>query len=129
MAGVLLDTHSWAWALTTNPNLSLYAMTAMGNAAFIAVSPISLYEVAQKVRLGKWPEMTAYAVGLEQVVRRQGFVFAEMSPAIASRAGLLDWSHRDPFDRILAATALVGEMDFVSADPAFDAVPGLRRIW
>ncbi|MDB5659141.1 MAG: regulation and Cell signaling [Cypionkella sp.] len=129
MAGVLLDTHSWAWALTTNPNLTLHAMTAMGNATFIAVSPISLYEVAQKVRLGRWPEMTGYAVALEQAVKRQGFVFAEMNPAIATRAGLLDWDHRDPFDRILAATALAGGMDFISADTAFDTIPGLRRIW
>ncbi|MDB5664571.1 MAG: domain nuclease [Cypionkella sp.] len=73
--------------------------------------------------------MTGYAVALEQAVKRQGFVFAEMNPAIATRAGLLDWDHRDPFDRILAATALAGGMDFISADTAFDTIPGLRRIW
>jgi PIN domain nuclease of toxin-antitoxin system len=36
--------------------------------------------------------------------------------------------HRDPFDRLLAATALVEGLVLVSPDPAFDAY-GLTRLW
>ncbi|MES2432525.1 MAG: PIN domain-containing protein [Pseudomonadota bacterium] len=66
---------------------------------------------------------------LLETLTAQRAVLAPFSAEIAQEAGLLDWPHRDPFDRILAATALMGSMDFISADPAFDAVPGLRRIW
>lgn len=36
--------------------------------------------------------------------------------------------HKDPFDRLIAATALVEQLRLVSADPVFDAY-GLTRLW
>ncbi|MGH9762446.1 MAG: PIN domain-containing protein [Blastocatellia bacterium] len=36
--------------------------------------------------------------------------------------------HRDPFDRLLAAQALTGDLPLVSADMIFDQY-GVRRIW
>lgn len=40
----------------------------------------------------------------------------------------LPMHHRDPFDRLLAATAMVEGLTLVSADSAFDAY-GLPRHW
>jgi hypothetical protein len=42
-------------------------------------------------------------------------------------AETMDWAHRDPLDRLLAASALRRHIPIVSADPAFDAI--LPRIW
>jgi PIN domain nuclease of toxin-antitoxin system len=39
----------------------------------------------------------------------------------------LPFHHRDPFDRLLIAQALVEGLPIVSADPAFDAYPIQRR--
>ena len=36
--------------------------------------------------------------------------------------------HKDPFDRLIAATALVEGLTLVSADLAFDAY-GVTRLW
>jgi PIN domain nuclease of toxin-antitoxin system len=36
--------------------------------------------------------------------------------------------HRDPFDRLLIAQAMVDQMQVVSADAAFDAHP-IQRLW
>lgn len=36
--------------------------------------------------------------------------------------------HRDPFDRLLVAQALIEQMPFVSADAQFDAY-GVTRLW
>ncbi|MDR0284878.1 MAG: PIN domain-containing protein [Propionibacteriaceae bacterium] len=44
-------------------------------------------------------------------------------------AGHLDWSHKDPFDRMLAAQAVLEDATLVSADAAFDSAPGVRRLW
>ena len=101
----------------------------MAEADKVAVSPISIFEIAQKVRLGKWPEMMAFEAEMPALLDLQGPLIIALTPQIALRAGLLDWPHRDPFDRMLAATALVAGMALISADTVFDAVPGLRRIW
>lgn len=41
---------------------------------------------------------------------------------------LLDWDHRDPWDRLLAAQARLEGCALVSKDEAFDTI-GLKRIW
>jgi PIN domain nuclease of toxin-antitoxin system len=52
---------------------------------------------------------------------------------IAIRAALLPWQHRDPFDRLIAATAIALKTPLVSSDTAFDMLSGeadwLGRIW
>ena len=129
MSTVLLDTHTWAWTITDDRRLSRNAAQAIAEADKVAVSPISIFEIAQKVRLGKWPEMIGFEVEIPALLDLQGTLIVALTPRIALRAGLLDWPHRDPFDRMLAATALVAGMALISADTVFDAVPGLRRIW
>ena len=126
---VLLDTHTWAWSLGDSRRLSEAARTAVAAAAMAAVSPVSVYEIAQKVGLGKWPEMEILLPRLTQAVDTQGGLWANLTPEIAHLAGTLAWPHRDPFDRILAATALVHGWVLISADPVFDSLIGLRRVW
>ena len=40
-------------------------------------------------------------------------------------AGKLDWAHRDPFDRLLVAQAIVEDLTLVTADRAVLVAPGL----
>jgi PIN domain nuclease of toxin-antitoxin system len=42
-------------------------------------------------------------------------------------AGVMAWDHRDPFDRLLAATAQRLGCPIISADAAFDGV--VQRVW
>ena len=126
---ILLDTHVWVWSIDDAPRLTNRAMQAIEAADSIFVSPITLFEICQKVRIGKWPEMERYAGQLQELLSIQSIALTPVSADIATSAGLLDWPRRDPFDRILAATALVMGMDLISADTAFDSLPGLRRVW
>ncbi|MCJ2141090.1 type II toxin-antitoxin system VapC family toxin [Methylobacterium sp. E-066] len=127
MNAVLLDTHSWAWSLTADPRLSAGARSAIAAARAVTVSPVSFFEIAQKVRVGKWPEMATYVDRLVALLNQQGGQAAPLEPAICLSAGLMRWSHRDPFDRLLAATALYYGYPLVSADIAFDGT--VPRIW
>jgi PIN domain nuclease of toxin-antitoxin system len=111
------------------PRLSDRAVLEIEKADAICVSPITLYEICQKVRLGKWPEMAAHVNRLHDLLEEQSIGLAPLSAEVSIRAGLIEWDHRDPFDRIIAATALVGGMAMISSDTAFDEVLGLRRIW
>lgn len=127
MSAVLLDTHAWAWSLTADPRLSTRARSAIAAAEAVEVSPISFFEIAQKVRLGKWPEMTAYVDQLVVLLDRQGGRVAALEPAICVSGGVMNWQHRDPFDRLLAATALHYAYPLISADAVFDGI--VQRIW
>jgi PIN domain nuclease of toxin-antitoxin system len=44
------------------------------------------------------------------------------------RAGLLTGEHRDPFDRLIAAQALIEGLTVITRDPAFTAF-GCDVIW
>ncbi|ESQ90325.1 twitching motility protein PilT [Asticcacaulis sp. AC460] len=124
---LLLDTHVWAWSLT-GIGLSATMMDALDATDAIYVSPISFFEIGQKVRIGKWPEMAPYAGSLPGLLEDQKGLVATLTPDIALKAAMMDWEHRDPFDRILAATCLANNWPLVSVDAAFDAVPGLIRL-
>ena len=127
MTSVLLDTHAWTWSLTGDGRLSPRALAAMGEADTVLVSPISFFEIAQKVRIGKWPEMVGFIDQLPGLLQSQGGMGAAFGPATCLEAGMMDWGHRDPFDRLLAATARQGKHVLVSADAVFDGV--VTRVW
>jgi PIN domain nuclease of toxin-antitoxin system len=52
----------------------------------------------------------------------------DIGPEHCGRVEFLPHHHRDPFDRMLAAQALVENLTIVSADPSFDAY-GVNRLW
>jgi PIN domain nuclease of toxin-antitoxin system len=127
LTALLLDTHVWAWTLTDDPRISVRARKEIAEAETIIVSAISFFEIAQKVRLNKWPEMAPYVDRLKDLLDSQRAVAAALEAADCLRAGTMDWPHRDPFGRFLAASALRRRIPIVSADTAFDAL--LTRIW
>lgn len=64
---------------------------------------------------------------LPEFLKEQGGSVATLDPAICVAAGMMPWSHRDPFDRLLAATAAHSHLPLVSADVVFDGV--VTRVW
>ena len=117
---LLLDTHVLFWWLTNEPRLSpacMAAITEMSNEVF--VSAASAWEIAVKVRIGKWPEAAHLVPGLEMRLRTESFSALSISVAEAERAGGLDLFHRDPFDRLIAAQALAQGLTVASVDPVF----------
>lgn len=133
MTRVLIDTHILAWSLIDPARLSSAALAALKSASEILVPPSALHEISLKVRNGKWNDMIAHAERLDSLCTDQGFLFAPYTARMAMAAGALDWAHRDPFDRMIAATALELTCPLISKDAAFDGltgVPGWQgRIW
>ena len=127
LKAILLDTHAWAWSLMGDDRLSEKALAVMTQADAILVSPISFFEIGQKARLGKWPEMVPFIDQLPSLLDEQGGRVANLDPQIFLAAGTMPWAHRDPFDRMLAATAAHYDVPLVSADLVFDAL--ITRIW
>lgn len=106
------------------------AKEAISGADAVFLSPISVYEVTREARLGKWPEIVPH---IGELIAEGQTISAPLTRAIAARAGVIDWPHRDPFDRFIAATAIELGYPLVSKDEEFDALVGTpgwtRRIW
>jgi PIN domain nuclease of toxin-antitoxin system len=83
--------------------------------------------MAQKPRLGKWAEIEPFVGRLASMNEKQGGLIADIDRDIVQSAGELVWDHRDPFDRMIAATALKRRLVLISADVVFDEV--VQRIW
>ncbi len=126
---LLLDTHALVWFVAGSAQLPepvLWQIQSLRNVVF--VSPISAYEIALKFKRGLWPETREFASDFDMVCDRGGFIPLPINAAHASAAGALPLDHRDPFDRILAAQAMVEDMSIVSIDTKLDLFP-LTRVW
>jgi PIN domain nuclease of toxin-antitoxin system len=113
---LLVDTHVLLWWLTDDSRLSPAARDALAdpeNEPLVSIA--SLWEVAIKRSLGK---LTA-PEDLPDRISTEGFSWLALSPDHAWAVRQLPMHHRDPFDRLLAAQALIERIPLVTADPRF----------
>jgi PIN domain nuclease of toxin-antitoxin system len=85
--------------------------------------------MAIKHRAGKWPAAEPAVTNLSGALTSIAAWLWPVSGTHAVRAGVLDWSHKDPFDRMLAAVALTDKLTLVSKDREFLGVSGLNVLW
>ena len=126
---LLLDTHAFLWWLTDSPRLSEPARQAIADETNeVLVSAASAWEITTKHRLGRLPNSEAVASDVKGVIARQDFDELPITVNEAAHAGALPGPHRDPFDRMLIAQALLGNLVLVSNETLFDQY-GVRRLW
>ena len=98
-------------------------------ASLLVVSAASAWELFAKYRIGRLPGAGPWLEALEGHVRRLGAEFLPVEWSHARLSGRLEWSHRDPFDRILAAQAISESLVLVTRDPAFEELLSVRILW
>ncbi len=126
----LLDTHAFVWAVTAPERLGAAGREGITDpTTTLLVSAVTALELATKVRLGKFPEAEPLVAQYEDLVARLGASHLAIDPSHALRAGMLPWSHRDPFDRLLAAQSMLTGFPLVTRDESFDEFNGLHTIW
>jgi PIN domain nuclease of toxin-antitoxin system len=119
----LLDTHVLAWWLGDLRQLRPAVRDVIADPSnTILVSTVSVWEMAQKHGRGRWPEIEAFLADAEAILREERMPVLPLTLAHALAAGALDWAHRDPFDRMLAAQALAEKATLVTADRVFATV-------
>jgi PIN domain nuclease of toxin-antitoxin system len=111
---ILLDTHILLWWLADDQRLPgpIRAAVADGRNS-VYVSAISVAEIAITGSLGKLQspgDLAAAIVG-------SGLSHLPFTAEHADHLSALPWHHRDPFDRMLIAQAVVESMTFASVDP------------
>lgn len=126
---ILFDSHALVWFLIGDRRFSQRARAVVESDDVVScVSAVTAWEIASKVRLGKWPEAVVLAASFSQVVTEQGFELLDITVEQARIAGFLIGEHRDPFDRMLAAQSQTEGMPLVTADPAFRTF-GTQVLW
>lgn len=125
---VLLDTHAFLWFVTGDARVSRAARRALEDpAAELHVSTASVWEMAIKSSLGR----LTLPSPLEDYVAEQVADGVRVLPVEwphAAAVQRLPFHHRDPFDRLLAAQALLERMPVVTRDRVFRKY-GVDVIW
>jgi len=118
---LLLDTHTFLWAITDDPKLGPLSRDLITNqASAVFLSQVSLWEIAIKHTLAR---------GDMPLSAREAIAWAEPSGIELLPIDLphllaleqMPLHHRDPFDRLLVAQAISGPLTLLSADAAFTA--------
>jgi PIN domain nuclease of toxin-antitoxin system len=126
---LLLDTHTIVWVMNDSPRLSRVARAAIAlptNLAF--ASAASVWEAATKFRIGKFPEAALLVDDPRKILASLQIDVISVSLEHARLAGSLVHTHKDPFDRILAATSLLEGLTLVSSDDIFEGF-AIARLW
>ena len=125
---LLLDTHTFIWWDSEPSKLSSLALGYCQDPAHqLLLSVASLWEIQIKRQLGK----LNLRLPLEEIVEQQqsnGVLLLPVLPAHVLRLDSLPSHHRDPFDRLLVAQAIVEDATLVTADPTVAGYP-VTTLW
>jgi PIN domain nuclease of toxin-antitoxin system len=125
----LLDSHALLWYTLNDPKLSNTAEALILDPANeILISPASYWEIAIKISIGKLTLHQPYEDFIDVCLNKYGFVILPVETKHTAVLTNLPFHHRDPFDRLLIAQAMVEGIPIIGDDPDFDAYP-IKRLW
>jgi PIN domain nuclease of toxin-antitoxin system len=128
---ILLDTCVVAWMASSPEKLSQTAKRAIQNASGrggVAISGITLWELAQLMTAGRLKISGAVEIFVEEIAER--FVVLPINPKIAVLgARFADPYPRDPVDRLIGGTALAEGIALVTKDRAIRSSGQVKTIW
>lgn len=129
---LLLDTHVVIWLMNSPERISLNARRALQEAAenktLPAISAVSIYEIFYAARRGRLQIHLPEAQFL--ALLQDHFEILPVSAAIAATAATFPESlHRDPMDRMIAATALIHKKTLLSRDERFRETLLCPTLW
>ncbi|MBL5973045.1 MAG: type II toxin-antitoxin system VapC family toxin [Candidatus Leucobacter sulfamidivorax] len=126
----LLDTHALLWAITDPDRLGAEVRRTIADRSNpLVVSAVSAWEIATKQRAGKLPQADVLVGAYSRHLDRLGVERLPVTEEHALLAGSLQWEHRDPFDRMLAAQAMLESMPIVTGEAAFAELSGVATVW
>lgn len=127
----LLDTHTILWSLGQNHKLSEKARVIIEDINSVCyVSDVSFFEMAIKKKTGKLELLhpisryhdEAHRIGIQPLAIKPEYL------DLYEELPLWD-NHRDPFDRLLIATAVVENLTVISIDEKFILYDNIEVVW
>lgn len=124
MTTVVIDTQILLWAIRGDRRLPEAIRLAMGSDQYRWVlHQVSLWEIQIKYDLGKLPLPQAPRKFLPAAIAALDLAQAPVSNEAIFMVGQLPKIHRDPFDRLLIAEAIVQGWCVATADATFEHYP------
>ena len=124
---VLLDTHTFIWAITDERRLSPRARSLIASSE-LWWSVVSLWEAIQKAQAGKLSLQLPAGPFLTGELSSNHVRLLPVSLSHVLRVEELPLHHRDPFDRLLIAQSIEEGWPIITADPWFARYP-VDVIW
>lgn len=124
---LLLDTHAFLWWVSADARLTVRARRAIAREECL-VSLASCWEMAIKISLEKLQVPGDVGRFIQQQLVLNGFTLLPIALEHVSKITDLPFHDRDPFDRLLAAQAMIEELKIVSSDGVFEKY-GVKRVW
>jgi PIN domain nuclease of toxin-antitoxin system len=126
---LLLDTCTFLWFQADSPQLSPTARAQILDPTNeVCLSAVSVWEIARKYAQGRLSLPSHPSTLIPAVRKDSGIASLSLTETDALAAEKLQLFHKDPFDRMLIAQALMGGLAIVTSDRAFDPYP-VRVVW
>jgi PIN domain nuclease of toxin-antitoxin system len=127
---LLLDTHALVWLASDQTQLTDLGKTLIQRASGrLFLSAISSLEIALLVKRNRLELPLPPQQFVADSIRQHGITEIPVDSTIAMAAAALPDIHSDPFDRILAATALLHGLQLLSKDSVLLQYPGVTVVW
>lgn len=125
----LLDTHAALWLLEGSPKLGVAARLAIGAepGGSVALSDISLLEIAMLAQRRVIKLKPDLELGLRSIAEQ--LIILPITAGIAADAVKLTWKQKDPFDRVITATARVHRLTLITKDRAIIRSKVVSTLW
>lgn len=127
---LLLDTHALIWLATDLTQLTDAAKSAIRfNASELHISAISAFEISLLTNCGKLEWGKRPLSKFQQALKHHCVKEISIDSEIAWKSGQLSKIHRDPFDRIIIATAQKHNMTILTKDRIIPTYPNVKAVW
>jgi PIN domain nuclease of toxin-antitoxin system len=125
----LIDTHAFIWFITNDGRLGERAYEEISNIENeVVLSIASLWEMAIKTSLGRLDLGKPFRALIPRELVANEIGLLSISPKHLSVVAELPLHHRDPFDRLIIAQAMIEGIPVVSHDGDFPQYP-VQIVW
>lgn len=125
----LVDTQAFLWLITGSARLSETARKIFlnpDNSLFISAA--SLWEICIKISLGRLSLRSGWLKIIQDEMKRNAVHWLPIEIMHCAELTKLPFHHRDPFDRMLIAQAMVENMQLLSSDRRLSDY-AITRVW
>lgn len=129
---IVLDTHAWWWIISEPERVSRKAMALIRKTppARRHISSVSIWEFAMMASRGRIELTGSPKQWLDQALTTIGTQVVHINTDIAlDSCNLPGTFHKDPFDRIIVATARYGNCALITSDQKILAYPNVNTVW
>ncbi len=125
----MLDTCSFIWYLTKDKRLPETVRKMVYDSGEIYMSFATLWEIAIKQTVGKLDIITMNIYELADFCENRGILIMPLKFSYLEKIKHMPLIHRDPFDRIIMATAIEENCTLITNDSEIIKYDGIKTFW